>query len=143
MIAREREIISQKDYARAISELIDIGQQSIGIDSAALLAARELDIDEGETGVGRRLTKAAKALGGPASNPESHCSVVAEFINGLWQKGSFGAEDYARVSHVLLAVLRGRTSDYREVLEMIDTMLGRNTAARQYLRDWARGHFLI
>jgi hypothetical protein len=143
MIAREREIISQKDYARAISELIDIGQQSIGIDAAALLAARELDIDDGGASVGRRLTKAAKALGGPACNPESHCSVVAEFIDGLWQKGSFSVDDYTAVSHVLLAVLRGRTSDYREMLEMIDAMLGRNAAARQYLRDWARGHFLI
>lgn len=143
MIAREREIISQKDYARAITELIDIGQQSIGIDAAALLAARELDIEEGEPRVGRRLTKAAKALGGPACNPESHCSVVAEFINGLWEKGRVGIDDYAAVSHVFSAVLRGRTSDYREMLATIDEMLGRNAAARQYLRDWARGHFLI
>lgn len=143
MIARERGIITQKEYARAAGELIDFGQQSIGIDAAALLAARELDIDEGASGVGPRLTKAARALGGPACNPESHCSVVAEFINGLWRKNAFGTDDYAAVSHVLSAVLRWRTADYREMLGLIDELLGRNTAARQYLREWARGHFLI
>jgi hypothetical protein len=143
MIAREREIISQKDYTRAITELIDIGQQSIAIDAATLLAARELDANEGEPRVGRCLTKAAKALGGPACNPVSHCGVAAALINGLWQKGRIGIDDYAAASHVLSAVLRGRTNDYREMLATIDDMLGRNNAARQYLRDWARGHFLI
>jgi cellulose synthase operon protein C len=143
MIARERGVLSPKDYARAISELIDMGQKSIGIDAAALMAARELDIDDGVNQVGPRLTKTAKALGGPSCDPASHCSVTAEFIITIWGNEPLRLDDYAVVSHVLSAVLRSRTGDYGGMLQLIDRLLGGNEAARRYLREWARGHFLI
>ena len=143
MIARERGVLSPKDYARAISELIDMGQKSIGIDAAALMAARELDIDDGVNQVGPRLTKAAKALGGPSCDPASHCSVTAEFIITIWGNEPLRLDDYAVVSHVLSAVLRSRTGDYGGMLQLIDRLLGGNEAARRYLHEWARGHFLI
>lgn len=142
MIARERGILSPTAYAQAITDLIDIGQRSIGIDAAGLLAARMLDMENDEPRVGKRLTLAAKVLGGPACDPASHCSVVAEFIQLIWEMDSFSLDDFAVISHVLSAVLRGRTEDYRAMLQAIDQHMSGNNQARLYLREWARGHFL-
>jgi hypothetical protein len=143
MIARDRGVLSPQHYASAITDLIDMGQISIGIDAAALISARQLDLDAGEKGLGPRLIAAAKTLGGPACDPASHCSVTAEFISAIWQKDVLELGDYAVISHVLLAVLRNRTADYREMLNTIDSLLTGNAAARRYLREWARGHFLL
>jgi tetratricopeptide (TPR) repeat protein len=143
MVARDRAVISPEHYARAITDLIEMGQKSIGIDAAALIAARKLDLDSGERRVGPRLATAALALGGPACDPASHCSVAAEFTNQIMNRYVIDLDDYAAVSHVLSAVLRSRTADYREMLNGIDKLLAGNAGARRYLREWARGHFLL
>ncbi len=142
MIARERGLLTPTEYARALTDLIDMGQKSIGIDASGMLAARTLDIENGEPHVGRRLTIATSALGGPHCDPASHCSVAAEFIRLVWSMESFGLSNYAVISHVLSAVLRNRTNDHREMLHEIDWLLVGNNGARRYIREWARGHFL-
>ena len=140
MRARERGLMSPTDYAKAVTDLIDFGQQSIAIDAATLLAARMLDMENEEMGAGTRFRMAARALGGAQCDPESHCSVAAEFIRRVWSSDSFDLQDYPAISHVLLAVLRERTNDYPEMLDRIDVLL--RPDARRYLREWARGHFL-
>jgi len=142
MRARASGVMTPTDYAKAITELIDFGQQSIAVDAATLLAARMIDMDNGEMGVGKRLRMATRALGGAQCDPDSHCSVAAEFIAHLWSADSFDLQDYPAISHVLLAVLRERTEDYPEMLDRLDYLSRGNTAARLYLREWARGHFL-
>src|SRR5262249_34545739 len=64
MRARASGVMTPTDYAKAITELIDFGQQSIAVDAATLLAARMIDMDNGEMGVGKRLRMATRALGG-------------------------------------------------------------------------------
>lgn len=142
MRARERGLMSPTDYAKAITNLIDFGHQSIAVDAATLLAARVLDMENDEMGAGKRFKMAARALGGAKCDPDSHCSVAAEFIKRVWSMDSFDLQDYPAISHVLLAVLRERTNDYAEMLDRIDVLLRRKPEARQYLRQWARGHFL-
>lgn len=143
MIARERGHISPKDYARALTDLIEIGQREIGIDAAGLLAARMLDMDNSELRVGRRLSITARVLGGKACDPASHCRVVAEFIGYLWDDAaSLTQNEYVVISYVLQSVLRERTSDHREMLQFMDYLLDDHTDARRYLRVWARGHFI-
>ncbi len=142
MRARERGLMSPADYAKAITDLINFGQQSIAIDAATLLAARMLDMENNEMGAGKRFKMAARALGGAQCDPDSHCSVAAEFIQQVWSMDSFDLQDYPAISHVLRAVLRERTNDYAEMLDRVDVLLRRNPDARQYLRRWARGYFL-
>lgn len=140
MRARGRGLMSPTDYARAITDLIEFGQQSIAIDAATLLAARMLDMENDEMGAGKRFRMAARALGGAQCDPASHCSVAAEFIERVWSMVSFDLQDHLAISHVLLAVLRQRTSDYPEMLARINALL--RPDARRYLREWARGHYL-
>ena len=84
---------------------------------------------------------AVKSLGGSLCDPASHCSVTADFIKALWTKDDFSFADYAAVSKVLLALIRGRTDDFREMLNTVGQLLGGNGEAIMYLRQWARGHF--
>ena len=98
--------MSPTDYAKAITDLIEFGQQSIAIDAATLIEARMLDMENVEVGAGKRFTSAARALGGAQCDPDSHCSVAAEFIERVWSMDSFDLQAYPAISYVLLAVLR-------------------------------------
>lgn len=54
MIARNRDFLSGEQYTKAITDLADIGQEFISVDSPALAEARKLDRDSAEECVGRR-----------------------------------------------------------------------------------------
>src|SRR5262249_54326720 len=64
MVARDRKIVSAEQYARAITDLADVGQDFISIDPPTLTLSRKLDRESGEEGVGRRFKAATRGLGG-------------------------------------------------------------------------------
>ncbi|MBX9591705.1 MAG: hypothetical protein K2X43_20635 [Hyphomonadaceae bacterium] len=142
MKARDRKILSAEQYAKAITDLADIGQEFISIDPPTLVFSRKLDHENGEEGIGRRFKAATKALGGKRADPGSHCSVAAAFIDALWSSDRLQPRDYQATSHLLRELLKDRTEDYQAMLDALDQRLARRTNFRIYLREWARGHFL-
>ena len=142
MIARDQKILSAEQYANAITELADIGQEFISIDPPTLALSRKLDRGSGEEGIGRRFKAATKALGGKRADPGSHCSVAATFIDALWSSSSLQPADYQATSHLLRELLKDRTEDYQAILDALDQRLAHRMSFRTYLRQWARGHFL-
>jgi cellulose synthase operon protein C len=142
MVARDRKILSPGQYARAVTDLADFGQDFISIDPSTLALSRKLDRESGEEGVGRRFRAATKGLGGKRADPGSHCSVVAAFLDVLWSSSRLQTGDYQATSHLLLELLKGRTEDYKAILDALDQRLAHRTSFRTYLRQWAQGHFL-
>jgi hypothetical protein len=142
MIARNQRVLSAERYAKAITNLADIGQESISVDPPTLALARKLDRDSGEEGVGRRFRAAARVLGGKKADPGSHCSVAAAFLNDMWSSQDLQLGDYQVTSHLLRELLKERTEDYQAMLDTLDQRLGHRTNFRIYLRQWAGGHFL-
>jgi hypothetical protein len=143
MVARNRKIITLEQYAKAIADLAGIGQSFISVDSAMLIAARELDRQNQSTGLGRRFKDATRLIGGKNADPSSHCRVVFDFLNQLWSKNEeLNLDDYAATSHLLRELLKDRTNDYRRMLFSLDQSFGHLPALREYLRAWVRGHFL-
>jgi hypothetical protein len=142
MIARDRKVLSQEQYARAITDLADMGQEFISVDPPMLAFARNLDRDSGEEGLGRRFRAAAKVLGGKRADPGSHLSVAATFLNALWSPDKRQPGDYEVTSHLLRELLKERTDDYQAMLDALDQRSAHRTNFRTYLRQWARGHFL-
>lgn len=141
MVARERRLISQVQYARALTNLIEIGQTSISIDAATLQAARQIDVEAGTIGVGPRFRAALKPLGGRNADLMSHSGVAIEYLRAIWSHSSSDIADLNATSHVLRALLKERT-DYKTILNVVYThMLGRR-GFTTYLHEWARGHFL-
>ena len=142
MKARDRKILSAEQYAKAITDLADMGQEFISIDPPTLALSRKLDRDSGEEGIGRRFRAAANALGGKRADPGSHCSVAAAFIDALWSSNRLQPRDCQATSHLLRELLKDRTEDYQAMLDALDQRLAHRTDFRIYLRQWARGHFL-
>jgi hypothetical protein len=142
MIARNQRVLSAERYAKAITDLADIGQEFISVDPPTLALARKLDRDSGEEGVGRRFRAAARVLGGKKADPGSHCSVAAAFLNDMWSSQDLQLGDYQVTSHLLRELLKERTEDYQAMLDTLDRRLGHRTNFRIYLRQWAGGHFL-
>ena len=116
MKARDRRLLSQADYAKAITDLIDAGQSFVSIDPQTLLAARRLDREAGEAGPGRCLSLASRSLGGRHADINSHCRVAIEFLRRLWAARHLELSDYAAISQLLRSLLRERTADYQGIL---------------------------
>jgi hypothetical protein len=83
-----------------------------------------------------------RPLGGRYADPASHCRVAIEYLTEIWSKSTFSLGDCAATSHVLRALLKERTFDYKQILNTIDALLRRQHGLAVYLREWARGHFL-
>ena len=141
MLARDRGVISQEHYTKAITDLVDIGQEFISVDPPTLAMAWELDRESGE-GVGRRFRLASRLLGGTNENSVSHCSVAVAFLDGLWSSQNLKAGDYQVTSHLLRELLKDRTEDYQPMLDFLDRRLANRTNFRRYLRQSTKGHFL-
>lgn len=142
MAARSQGILTETRYAKALTDLIGIGQTFISIDATTLRNVRQLDADGGEPGVGRRFTTALRALGGRHADPASHCAVVIEYLSEIWSNSPISLGDCAATSSLLRALLRERTHDYAAILYAIHAHLRRKHGFSTYLHDWARGHFL-
>jgi hypothetical protein len=141
MIARKRGLLTNKDYARLLSDLSEIGEDFISADSDVLVAAYRLDCDANESAPGRRLRGTMHSLGGANAEPNSHADVVASFLNQLWRDSSLGKQKQQAASGILRRLLRHRTTDAGQILSYLDTKLRACPEARDYLRGWARGHF--
>jgi hypothetical protein len=142
MAARGRGLIHARDYARAVADLIDIGQNHICVDAETLISARAIDKINGDTPApGRVFRLVCSVLGGRTAEPNSHCNVAAGFLNHLWSEGPQPADGSILTSQVLRSVLAYRHDDYREMLTAIFLQV-QSSFARRYMRDWAAGHFL-
>jgi len=142
MAARGRGLIGARDYAKAVADLVDIGQNHICIDTETLISACEIDrINSDTPAPGRAFRLVCSVLGGRTAEPNSHCNVAAGFINHLWSEGPRPADGSILTSHVLRSVLAYRHDDYREMLTAIFLQV-QSSFARRYMRDWAAGHFL-
>jgi hypothetical protein len=135
-------LIGARDYAKAVADLVDIGQNHICIDTETLVSACEIDrINSDTPAPGRAFRLVCSVLGGRTAEPNSHCNVAAGFINHLWSEGPRPADGSILTSHVLRSVLAYRHDDYREMLTAIFLQV-QSSFARRYMRDWAAGHFL-
>ena len=141
MMARNRKMLSPEQYAAAITDLADMGQEFISVDPPTLALSRKLDRDSGEEGIGRRFKAATKVLGGKRADPGSHCSVAAAFLDPLWSSNHLQPGDRQATSHLLRELLKGR-EDYQAILDALDQRLVHRSTLRVYLRQWASGHFL-
>ena len=142
MVALKRGILSLENYAKAITDLADIGQEFLSIDARSLFMALKLDQASGQEAIGRRFKVAAKILGGKHADPGSHFSVAASFLDYLWSSHVIRTFELTVTSYLLDQLLKGRTEDYSNILDALDYRFAHREAFRIYLREWAKGHFL-
>jgi tetratricopeptide (TPR) repeat protein len=141
MIARAKGLMSAMDYAKALTDMIGAGMAFISVGPQTLVSAYQLDREAGEAGAGRRLSLAARSLGGRNADIGSHCGVAIAFLRFLWSDDGTDHEKFAATSALLRSLLSGRTEDYLEILNTLEHHVRRANFS-EYLRGWTRGHFL-
>lgn len=141
MKAREQEVLSMDNYTKVLTNLIGFGQTFITVDALVLAAAHKLDENNKDEENNRLFKLASSVLGGKQADINSHSRVGVVFLQNLWSKRIIELSDLAATSYLLRSLLRERTKDYQIILRALDHHVG-STKFHNYLRDWARGHFI-
>ena len=138
MVARDKKLLSDDEYNKAVVALSDIGDQFISIDAGSLAWAAQRGTDLFE--------RVAKRLGGPEADIKSHIQVANNFLGSVWSEAPVALETLKQTSILLESLLRGR-SDYLAIvsylIRLFQIQYGRNSELERHVVLWLKGHFLI
>lgn len=145
MVAADQGHISTQEYADAIVALIELKEEFISVSSDLLVHL--LHRERGH-GLPEAFRKALTSLGGSKADLPSHMSVALGVIRRSWFDISLTRTmRQAVIGSLLDGLIRDRSREELDViLQGFDEFAQRvlkDSAVRQYLRDWRRGHFFI
>jgi len=141
-IALARGHIDLSTYTRWAASLVDAGHNYIGVNGATIVEALRLDLEE--TGaVGRYYSRLAGRLGGANAEQGSHIEASVESLVGIWNAEELFNVRQAATSILLRNLLRERHEDYHEIFVGLFKRLSEFRAIQEYMRGWAKGHFLV
>ena len=131
--------------ARMIShhrvDLIDAGHNYIGISGSALAHSLRMDAEAGQV-PGRLFESLIKVIGGRGADPWSHTSACYVCLRDLWSDKATSAFCRPASGLLLRQLLRERQDDSGIILRNL-LRLGRSKPMLvDYIRGWARGHFI-
>lgn len=144
MIALSEGNINQEKYSEAIFLMVDSHFRFISIDSNSLLAAlREAQASP----LPRDFLIGVGALGGDTAEIESHLNVATEVMVRVWNAAEFSRLVKRAATGALLDTLirqrpRQVTAIVRKVVSLGSRTIGNRAAFHEYVRSWAKGHFL-
>jgi tetratricopeptide (TPR) repeat protein len=135
-------VIDRDIFAKWTAELIGGGHNYIGVSSDVLIRSLRLDIEQQGT-PGRFFKNTSSMIGGADAEPQSHISVCLGFVRALWDDPTADAYRAQVTGQLLTCLLRGRQDDHLQILRRLVAELQLRQNLVEYIRDWARGHFII
>jgi hypothetical protein len=141
LIARDEGILSLDECHKAISALIDFGDQSVSIDSGILLAAtRE------QEGSPQNFSQIVSLLGGPQAEMLSHIGVAVDFLGSIWSERPNKLSTAKQTGMVLENLLKGQPA-WQPIIAVLRRIyrhrVGREGRLDHYILGWLKGHFLV
>ncbi len=140
-LAREAKLIDFEQFVRWSANLIDFGQNYLGVSGDMLAEAARLDARDGDA-QGYLFTAISKMIGGPNAEAVSHTVAVKNCIEILWSDDQFSEFCRPITGELLRQLVRQRHQDYRLMLSKVFIALKQNTLFTEYARGWLKGHFL-
>lgn len=138
MLARDQNVISIKDYYKAITIMIENKLTFISVDSKTLLAAAE---DE-KKGEGHGFAKIVEGLGEPRADIASQIRVAAEFFRQIWKDNNTSLRQEAQTGKTLECLMRGRLDVFKSIVRAL-LLQTPYKGFEAYLFRWLKGHFLL
>ena len=128
-------------YVRWSANLVDAGQNYLGVSGAVLTHAARLDAELGKV-PGYLFGSLSQIIGGEDAEIISHYHVTISCLGDLWT--DHGAVSYRQpaTGHLLRQLVRGREGDYVVILRAVLLWAKQIPALYEYTRAWLRGHFL-
>ena len=140
--ALERGKIDYDEYVTWSAALIEAGQTYLGISGAALTAALEKDVANGQTKPGNDFLVLSKVIGGKLADPRSHIEATLSCIRTIWADAKFAAIRQQATSQLLRKLLHERTKDYKIILRTLALRVRDDPILTNYVVGWAIGHFI-
>ena len=138
--AVDNRLIDFDRYIRLSAQLIEAGQNYLGVSGIALARAASLDASDGQ-GPGYLFEMLCRVLGGRSAEPSSHVRATLNCLGLLWNDEN-AIEFRERSTGVILRnVVRDRHSDYRLILRAILAKSRSSPGLNRYILHWLRGHF--
>ncbi|MCR8916039.1 hypothetical protein FDP08_02290 [Marinobacter panjinensis] len=139
MVARDKRMLSNDAYNKAVIALSEIGDQFISIDGGNLIWAAQHGIEV--------FDRVVRRLGGPEADINSHVHVANNFLGAVWSSDTpVPLETLKQTSSLLENLLRGRT-EWRGIvaslMRLFKICYGRNAELERHVVLWLKGHFLI
>ena len=140
MAARDEGVLSRDEYLKAMSALIEFGDQSVAIDSGSLLAAASEEEESPQ-----RFDRIVDRLGGEQAEMLSHIGVAVDFLASIWSERPNELATARQTGLVLENLLKGRP-EWQRIIAILRRIY-RHTAGREerldhYILGWLQGHFL-
>lgn len=141
LVALNKKKIDFDTYTQWMGHLIGAGHSYIGVSSANLICAAQIDHDAGEC-PGYFFREISRMIGGIVAEPISHINVVVEFLRHVWQTPSTRPYREKSTSLLLEQLTRERTNDYGRILRSVGVRVTDIPELRRYFAAWLTGHFL-
>lgn len=141
-IALDGQHIDPDRYVRWSANLVDVGQNYLGVSGAVLAHAASLDAAAGNA-PGYLFKALSEMIGGRTAEPTSHVQATIACLRELWQSETTASFRQPVTGHLLRQLIRDRTDDYAIILRTVIASARGLPLLREYSRAWLRGHFLF
>ena len=132
--------IAGDTFTQQTVDLIQGGQTLLGVNGRMIAIGMEMDVLRNGR-LGERAAALTGRLGGQRAEPVSHVFAVVEAMEQLWTTHSVRSVREAGTGLLLENLIRHR-DDWRTMLSTIIAATTAYPPMSNYVREWARGHFL-
>lgn len=132
--------IGGRVFTQQTVDMLNAGQSYLSVTGGMIAVGIEMDVLE-TGGLAHRSAALIERLGGAVAEPISHVVAACEAFEQLWSTQSVKTVREKATGVILEKMIRQR-EDWRQMLAAIDMSARQFPDVREYLRDWAKGHFL-
>lgn len=133
--------LDSERFTQQTVDLIRSGHAYLGVTGSMMALAVQMDIVEHKQ-LSYRSEALIGRLGGEIAEPISHMHAACEALLHLWSSKSVMAVREAATGKILDSLLNGRSRDWAAMLKAVEKITIDIPGLAQYIRKWARGHFL-
>jgi cellulose synthase operon protein C len=140
-VSPEQKRIDFDTFVRWSAQLIGFGHNYIGVSGLVLERAVHLDFKLNET-PGSLFNAVVRAIGGKNAEPRSHIVAVLGCLRSLWSDSHTTDFREPYTGLLLEQLISERYDDYAAIVEAIIRYVSDLPRLIEYIKNWARGHFL-
>jgi hypothetical protein len=140
-MALSRNSIDVETHIRWTACLVDEGHNYLSVSGPLLARSLAADANDGKA-PGHLFITLSKMVGGRNAEPNSHVVVCATCLSYLWSNSVTMGYRQPATGHLLRQLLRERHDDYHAMLRALFLCVRGIPDLADYIRAWARGHFI-
>lgn len=140
--AADEDKATLSEYTVWSAKLLANGQSYLGLSPQVFIQALSDDVAAGVAKPREVFIALNRCLGGVSADMDSHIRTACQVIALIWKDAKFKDIRESATGIILNAVTSGRQEDHSLILGVVVRVFRRHWWVANYIRGWARGHFL-